>query len=49
MTMKSSCHIQLFMGDRVFTGWTNAAGSVEISNKLLPFHDILRFNLNLMK
>ena len=41
--------LHLFMGDRVFTGWTNAAGSVEISNTVLPFHDILHFNMNLMK
>jgi len=37
------------MGDRVFTGWTNTAGSVETSNKCLPFHNILHFNMNLMK
>ena len=40
---------QLFMGDRVVTGWTNAAGLVEASNKLLPFHNILHFSMNLMK
>ena len=40
---------QLFMGDRVVTGWTNGAGSVEASNKLLGFHNILHFNTNLTK
>ena len=39
----------LFMSDRVFTGWTNTADSVETSNTFLPFHNILHFNMILMK
>ena len=34
------------MGDCVFTGWTKAAGSVETSNKLLPFHDTFQHELD---
>ena len=33
----------------VVTGWTNALGSVEAINKILLFHNILHFNMNLMK
>ena len=31
------------------SGWTNAVGSVEAINKMLLFHNILHFNMNLTK
>ena len=37
------------MSDRVFTGWTNTADSVETGNTCLPFHNILHFDMILMK
>ena len=40
--------LHLFIGDRDVTGWTNAAGSVVASNKLLSFHN-LHLNMSLMK
>ena len=30
----------------MFTGWTNTADSVETSNKCLPFHNILHFDMH---
>ena len=38
------------MGDRVFTGWINTAGSVETSNTCLPFQheldEVMFINVN---
>ena len=45
----NEAQLSYFTCDRVFTGWTNTAGSVETSNTFLPFHNILHFNMNLMK
>ena len=49
MTMKHSCHTSLFYGRPFVYRLDKAAGSVEASNTLLPFHNILHFDMNLMK